>query len=189
VVTPEDFQIAMRPLMRRFKQEQPESAEDWNDYYQILKHFPVEALAAAALKVLAEHVYPTFPKPAVILQAAAAVCATPQKSGMEAWGRVLYAAVRYGYDNPPRPAGATSGWTFSDPLTLEAVNAIGWAYICQSEEEMVMRAHFIKCYEQMRDRAAVAARELPAVAAVRAQLTAGRREQAAQLMAGIGVAK
>jgi hypothetical protein len=139
-----------------------------------------ELLRAATFKCITDGEF--FPTVHALRTAAAAIHMPNGYSGLESWGRVLKAAVRYGHDNPP----GSRDWTFADPLTLDAVNAIGWAVICQSEDEMVMRAHYIKCYEQMRDRAAAAARELPAVAQVREQIAGRRAQQVAQLTAGIG---
>jgi hypothetical protein len=179
VLSLDDLFVCMAPLTRHW----PEPTEaQWQDYHALLNHLPREVVMAAALKVLSSHVYPTFPKPAVILEAAGGLLAPVGMSGLESWGRVLKAAVRYGHDNPP----GSRDWTFADPLTLDAVNAIGWQLICQSEDEMVMRAHYIKCYEQMRDRAAAAARELPAVAQAREQIAGRRAAEVSQLTAGIG---
>lgn len=178
MVSLDDFRTAMKPLVRRFKQEAPDTAEDWNDYYQLMRHLAPDVLAAAVLKVMASHVYPTFPKPAVILDAAASITATLRRPGAEAWGDVLRAVAAHGYLHPPG-----DGWQFRDRLVEQVVGGLTWQAICESEDEMVMRAHFIKAYEQVRDREYEAAHELPAVAEVRARLAAGR---VAQLTAGIG---
>ena len=176
-----DFLVCMAPLTRHWPEP---TTEQWGDYYSLLKHHEPEVLMAAALKVMGSHVYPTFPKPAVILEACVSVLAPVGRSGAESWGDVKRAAIRYGHDRPPDGI----VWTFKDPLTLEAVTALGWAYICQSEDEMVIRAHYIKMYEQIRDRAQAATRELPAVRDARQALTT-RREEMLRLTASIGAAK
>src|SRR6188472_3511294 len=89
VVSLADFEIVMRPLTRHWKQESPETLEDWQDYHAILGHLSIEVLAAAVLKVMASHVYPTFPKPAVIINAANDIAVPKTITGEEAWGAVL----------------------------------------------------------------------------------------------------
>lgn len=61
------------------------------------------------------------------------------RSGIDAWGDVRKAISRYGVHRTPQ---------FADPLVKRAVDAVGWATICNSESEGVERAHFAKCYER-----------------------------------------
>jgi hypothetical protein len=190
VLNQDDFFICMAPLTRHWPEPTP---EQWLDYRAILGHLAPEVLAAAVLKVMATHVYPTFPKPAVILGAANEVQVPCLRSGAEAWGDVQTAIKRHGRYHPPTGIGGSLDvgnydWTFKDPKVLALVKSLGWLYLCESEDGMADRAHFIKAYEQMQERADEALRELPAVADVR-QAVLARRQEALQLMAGIGKGK
>lgn len=63
-----------------------------------------------------------------------------RRSGLDAWGDVKAAISRDGRYRSP---------TFADPLVARAVEAIGWHAICDSEDEMVERAHFAKAYDAL----------------------------------------
>ena len=171
----EDFGMCMAPLTRHWPEP---TLEQWADYRAILGHLDAPVLAAAVLQVLASHVYPTFPKPAVILAAAASVTKPPTRTGDEAWGDVMRAVNLYGYIKPPG-----EGWTFKDARVLAAVEQIGWKRICL-EEDKTMQWQFIHAYNALSERENEAAAELPAVAQAR-QLAAGERMR--QLTAAVGV--
>jgi hypothetical protein len=61
-----------------------------------------------------------------------------QRSGFEAWGDVLAVVRRVGRYREPR---------FTDPAVAQAVQAIGWREICDSENPEATRAHFARAYE------------------------------------------
>ena len=63
-----------------------------------------------------------------------------RRSGVDAWGDVKAAISRDGRYRTPR---------FADPLAARAVEAIGWVAICDSEDEMVERAHFARAYDAL----------------------------------------
>lgn len=64
---------------------------------------------------------------------------SPVRSGFDAWGDVLRSVSRYGIHRSP---------VFEDPLVARAVEAVGWAAICNSENQMADRAHFAKVYDR-----------------------------------------
>lgn len=76
-----------------------------------------------------------------------------RRSGLDAWGDVKAAISADGRYRTPR---------FADPLVARAVEAIGWVAICDSEDEMVERAHFARAYDAL----AVAAAEDRSVASL-----------------------
>lgn len=175
-----DFQTAMRPLTRHWKQEAPETLEDWQDYYAILGHLDIQVLAAAVLKVMGNHVYPTFPKPAVILNAANDIAVPKGITGEEAWAKVVSAIREFGYNRPPidlvpveEQARVSIPWTFGDKRTLEIVRLFGWRRLCLEEDE-TLQWQFIHAYKAQAENETSEARELPAVAGVRRQLETNR---------------
>jgi hypothetical protein len=184
VLSLDELYVCMAPLTRHWPEPTP---EQWSDYHALLRHLDGDVLMAACLKVMATHVYPTFPKPALLLEAAASITKTVERSGVEAWGDVLRAVRLYGHRNPPGPE---NHWDFRDARVRRIVDSLGWKEICMTNEDdvMALRAHFIKSYEQVRDREDEQARELPAVANVRQQIAAQREMQrvTAQLTAGKG---
>lgn len=64
------------------------------------------------------------------------------KTGDDAWGDVLVAISEHGYT-----------WkhvAFGDPLVDKIVRNMGWINLCQSENIVADRAHFIRAYEMHR---------------------------------------
>jgi hypothetical protein len=70
------------------------------------------------------------------------------RSGMDAWGDVLRAVCCYGIHRVPE---------FGDPLVADAVKAVGWDAICNSENQVADRAHFARVYDSMATAARTAA--------------------------------
>ena len=68
-----------------------------------------------------------------------------RRAGLDAWGDAKAAISRDGRYRTP---------TFADPLVARCVEGIGWLAICDSEDEMVERAHFVRAYEAMASSAA-----------------------------------
>jgi len=64
--------------------------------------------------------------------------------GGEAWANVLSAVSSVGSYGSP---------VFDDYITQKAVECIGWKTICMSECIGVERAHFLKVFEQLKERA------------------------------------
>jgi hypothetical protein len=86
-----------------------------------------------------------------------------KRSGAEAWGDVLRAVGTFGIYQEPR---------FADPLVAEAVGAVGWRAICQSDEtDSSPRAKFAAAYDRL-------------AASTRKEAQASRGAGAPQLEAG-----
>lgn len=67
-----------------------------------------------------------------------------RRLGSEAWGDVNMAVRRFGrYESPE----------FDDPLVSECVRQLGWLSICNSDNEVSLRARFIELYEGLATRA------------------------------------
>ena len=80
----------------------------------------------------------------------------------EAWREVTEKVASIGSYGQPE---------FSHVLVQNAVACIGWQNICQSETPGVERAHFLRIFEQLVERAARDARMLPQSKRVRELLT------------------
>lgn len=67
------------------------------------------------------------------------------RTGIEAWGDVLRAVGRFGTNGTP---------TFADPLVAEAIAAVGWRAVCQSDDgDPSVRAKFVDAYNAISRRA------------------------------------
>lgn len=112
-------------------------------YERILSEIPVEALEAATLQHIASSRF--FPTVAELREAALELAApsfqhlTPE----EAWGVVRLAFGKFGQYRTPK---------FDDPLILKAVNQLGWVELCQSDNQVADRAHFMKIYQSLLER-------------------------------------
>lgn len=107
-------------------------------YHEVWKDLSYEACQSAvgALIRTAE----MFPSAATVRREALRQSGMLAPSAAEAWWqvtRLLREIGRYG-----RPE-------FADPTVKRAVEAIGWREICDSENQGVLRAHFIKLYDKL----------------------------------------
>ena len=154
-----------------------------NAWHMMIGHLALEVLQAAFRVAVGRSEF--YPTPATVLEAAVELTTTPKRTGLEAWGDVKAAISAHGYYHGPDGSSRFPGdeWSFDDPLVRQVVKAMGWEYLCMSEDEMADRAHFQKAYETMRTRADYTARLSPDVAQL-----GPRREQAAQLAAAVSEA-
>lgn len=125
-------------------------------YVSMLKDIPLEVLTAAVEQCTGESEF--FPTIAKIRNAALAMTMPKRRDPMEAWGEVIRAIQKIGFYNSPH---------FDDPLIARAVDALGWQYLCSSENMVADRAHFAKLYEQFVEREKQDARLLPAARHIR----------------------
>lgn len=116
------------------------TAELW---YRMLADVPYELAERALLKVLATVKY--FPTIAEVREAVAELLEPDQLSPIEAWGLVLQAVRKYGWNRQEEALKS-----LPEPVA-RVVRMLGWQDICGSTEIDVVRAHFLKAYEaQMR---------------------------------------
>jgi hypothetical protein len=86
-----------------------------------------------------------FPTVAELRRIASEATTGRARTGLDAWGEVKRAIGAVGRYRQP---------AFADPLVARCVEAIGWVAICDSEDEMVERAHFVRAYDAMAGKAA-----------------------------------
>jgi hypothetical protein len=192
-VTPDEFDAGMGVLLATWPKEAT-TADTLRVYQMATAHLDGPTWLMAVKQCVMTCTF--FPKPAELLAAAVALTTPDKRSGADAWGDVQKAIRQHGYYHPPGGASvlAVGGyeWNFDDKIAGEVVAAFGWGYLCMSEDEMADRAHFIKSYEQKRDRAYADARLTPDLLAFRDQhqaalpAPADRRADMARLLAGVG---
>jgi hypothetical protein len=93
---------------------------------------------AALLRHIATSAF--FPTVAELRAIVAESTVGRRRSGIDAWRDVKAAIGSTGRYRTP---------SFTDPLVARCVEAIGWLAICDSEDEMVERAHFAKAYDAL----------------------------------------
>jgi hypothetical protein len=112
-------------------------------YFKVLGDLPAAAFHAAALQVLAESIYPTFPPIGLLRKTALELWSDNVPLAIEAWRQVHMAIRRYGWN----------GWLRAKddlhPLAANAAECIGWRSLCDSEEPEISRAQFVKAYESL----------------------------------------
>lgn len=199
---------SMMPLYANYRT--PATDDDalalYRSWHMMVGHLDAEVLRAAFRMAAGKSEF--FPTPALVLECAVNLTTPEKRSGADAWGDVVRAInEHHSYHPPDTDGGALDAtnyrWSFTDKIAGKIVNGMGWLYLCMSTDQMADRAHFIKGYEQERDRVFADARltaELlafrdekrgaltaPVEISLRAKLP--QLERAAQLMAGIGKAK
>lgn len=111
-------------------------------YARFLQDLEYPKAQAAVVRLIANSKF--FPTVAEIREAAFRVEQPDLPLPGEAWEEVMRQIRDVGYIGTPN---------FSHPLIGKAVQAMGgWIKLCQSEEGMVDRAHFLKVFEGYRGR-------------------------------------
>lgn len=133
-------------------------------YQQALSDIPFDVLETA----VKDHVTTSkwFPSIAELREKAMSYSVPQIPTAMEGWGEVQKEIRRTGYLGKP---------TFSNPVTARVVDALGWKYLCLSEDSMADRAHFLKAYEQVAARETREVIMLPEVRELAKRLTAGNK--------------
>lgn len=132
----------------------PELSDETTQLYvRMLADIPPPVLEVAVAQHVASSKF--FPTVAELREQAVALAseAGSAPSAAEAWGEVVRAVGSVGYYGKPE---------FSHPRVSRAVECVGWQAICLSETPGVERAHFLRVYEQLDERAKSDARLLPA---------------------------
>ncbi len=109
---------------------------------------------------------PAFmPSIAEIRERCASLTTGEIRAGGEGWGSVQKAIKRAGRYRVPG-----QDFTFVDPVVAEAVDAMGWVELCDSENATADRARFIELYDHLATRArrALLSECLPAMRHLRA---------------------
>ena len=120
-------------------------------YAMMLKDLPPDQLNTVILQCVAECKF--VPTVAEIRERWHALTTDIMEGDAEeGWLSVKKAIVGVGYTATP---------TFRDPLTAKTVEALGWQELCQSENQVADRAHFLRIYEGFQSRKTEVDRLLP----------------------------
>lgn len=114
-------------------------------WYEMLGDLDYDVANIAIKKIIMLNTFP--PAIAEVRKAAIEISSPRGLTAAEAWGEVIRAIRDYGYYREKEAMASMS------PITAQVVRYMGWREICLSEEPEILRAHFLKMYDQ------VAARE------------------------------
>lgn len=114
-------------------------------WYEMLGDLDYAVASMAVKKIIMQNTFP--PAIAEVRKAAIEISSPMGLTAAEAWGEVIKAIRNYGYYREKEVMASMS------PITAQVVRYMGWREICLSEEPEILRAHFLKMYDQ------VAARE------------------------------
>jgi len=114
-------------------------------WYEMLGDLEYSVVNIAIKKLIMQNTFP--PAIAEVRKAAIEISSPMGFTAAEAWGEVIRAIRDYGYYREKEAMASMS------PITAQVVRYLGWREICLSEEPEILRAHFLKMYDQ------VAARE------------------------------
>jgi len=136
-------------------------------YYQLLKDLPADLLRVSVLEVLSTWGWSYLPPPAAIRKAALGL--QEQSLGLltggEAWSAVARTIREFGWYREEQAEKSLG------PLVWDCVQALGgWSVLCQSENQVADRAHFLKIYDQHVDRERKHLSQLPEVRAANAAI-------------------
>lgn len=128
-------------------------------YERMLSDLPVEALETAVLQWIATSKF--FPTVAELRECAFRLAADcyQHPSPAEAYGLVVAEIRRIGIYGQPK---------FQSDLVAKTVKYMGWREICSSEEPQIVRAQFLKMYEQLQQREIEDAKLIPAARRLKA---------------------
>lgn len=132
-------------------------------YRRMLSDLDYPCANAAIERLLATARF--MPTVAEIRGVALSLTAGEQIAGGEAWGKVVKAIADQGAYRVPG-----TDFVFRDPVTVQAVGALGWVNLCLSENQPADRARFIELYDKLavRQRQLQLSEGLPAMQRFRA---------------------
>ena len=114
-------------------------------WHEMLGDLDYAVASMAVKKLIMQNTFP--PAIAEVRKAAIEISSPRGLTAAEAWGEVVKAVRNYGYYRGEEALASLS------PTTAQIVRYIGWQEICWNEEPEILRAHFLRMYDQ------VAARE------------------------------
>lgn len=150
-------------------------------YFDLLGDLPVGVFQLAAKRVVLEHRWATFPSVAELREAASETAqgAVKPLSAGEAWSIAWKAAGRI---DPEISGSAERGLAGLPELVVEAVRAFGIPALCCGREPVgVVRAQFVKIFEQLAAREKRIALMPPAIRQAVAAIGAGENVAAPRL--------
>ena len=125
-------------------------------YDRLLADVPDEILQTVIYHAISESKF--LPTIAEIRTAAYDATHPKRLTAIEAWEVVKAQMRKVGWVGTPK---------FTDETTAQVVKAMGWRYLCGSENEMADRAHFTKAYDAITNRQETDAKLLPEVRELR----------------------
>lgn len=129
------------------------SDETYKVYGRMLDDIPIQVLRQSVEQCIAESKF--FPTVAELREKAFVLMSdvSLMPTASEAWEMVRKEMGRRGFYRLPE---------FDNPLVAKAVDCLGWRELCTSENGVADRAHFMKTYEVLLERAIRDAKLLPA---------------------------
>lgn len=144
-------------------------------YELMLADVDGEVLRAAVTQHIASSQW--FPKISEIRERVAAILTPERDTGLEAWGKLMDGmrnANKISWDGNGYEPPDFAAPPYSDPILQRLVDSMGWRYLCQSENAMADRAHFLAAYKAIGEREHVGLMTLPIVRELAARLSADR---------------
>lgn len=126
-------------------------------YRTMLRDIPIDVIQVAVQQSIAENEF--LPTVATLRHMCLRLTARPEITGFEAWEVVRAAMGSVGSYRSPQ---------FDNQLIARAVGCIGWSQLCRSENEIADRAHFVKIFEQLKERRQQDMKLLPVAREMRA---------------------
>lgn len=110
-------------------------------WHEMLCDLEYSVVNIAIKKLIMQNTFP--PAIAEVRKAVTEITNPKCLTAAEAWGEVLRAVKNYGHYRAKEAIASLS------PTTAQVVKYIGWDEICLSEEPEIIRAHFLKMYDQI----------------------------------------
>ena len=110
-------------------------------WYEMLGDLDYAVASMAVKKIIMQNTFP--PSIAEVRKAAIEISSPRVLTAAEAWGEVVKAVRNYGYYRGEEALASLS------PTTAQVVRYIGWREICLNEEPEILRAHFLRMYDQI----------------------------------------
>lgn len=136
---------------QRMKMTAVDVRATWAAYAAGFADLELEAVKAAITRVAKTEVY--LPGVATIRAAIGTIAHGPKKTGLEAFGAVLYAMRNLGQARGPG--------VLEDPITRLVVKSFGWFDMCASKNPDHVRARFIDAYNEIATQERIEAQALP----------------------------
>ena len=122
--------------------DQLQQAETRALYRRMLLDLDAKAAEAAVMRLISTSRF--WPSVAEIRDATLTVTAGHKRTGLEAWRDVVAKIGSHGRDKVPGV-----DFVFDDALVHRCVMSLGWRVLCDSENEIADRAHFVRMYESI----------------------------------------
>lgn len=134
----EKFAVMMATLAEVFNDGKEVSKIKMEIYFKSLERYPIEHISQAITSMINSRVYPSFPKPAEIIQE---ITGKAENRATESWLQVLEAVKRIGNYESVK---------FADPVIHSVVHVMGgWPQLCMMENDEVKwkQKEFERLYE------------------------------------------